>query len=102
VGGFLVAGEKYSRSSANLKADDRKYRSALETIVDPVAVALRKAGLTTNPKRKKKSRPRRKPASGFNGTAAKAFRMRKLCDGWAWSEEGRVDRDGIGRYGRAR
>lgn len=58
----------------------------LETIVDPVATALRNVAADDDPRRKKKSRPWRKPASGSSGTAARAFRTRKRCGGWAWSE----------------
>src|SRR5450759_2352008 len=45
----------------------------------------------TSPRRKRKGRPWPKRTTGSNATA-KAFRIRKPCGGWDWSEGSRMDR----------
>jgi hypothetical protein len=58
----------------------------LETIVDPVAAALRSAPTDDQSPWPMKNRTSRKRATGSSGAAAGVFRMQRPCGDSAWSE----------------
>lgn len=74
----------------------------LETIVDPVTTALRKAPLDDEPETDEEKAAVSEARQGSRTTAARAFLTRRRCAGWGWSSGDRMDRDGTGRHGSSR
>src|SRR6476620_1777387 len=62
----------------------------LETIIDPVAAALRKAPIDDEPETEEERQAVGEAGIRSPSAAAKAFRTRKRCAAWAWSETDRV------------
>jgi len=64
----------------------------LETIIDPVATALRKAPLDDEPETEDEKRAVPKAAIGSPAAAAMGFRMKKPCAGFARRVKQTVER----------
>jgi hypothetical protein len=74
----------------------------LETIVNPVATALRSAPLDDEPETDDEKAALAEAKPGSSRTGARAFLTPRPCVGSDGSEGDRMDRGGLGRHGRSR